>query len=355
MKSHFYILSALLIFLIRSVSGQNDSLNTHFVASDTLSENSELFASNEMLRISLRFDITKYKKTKSDKEYLDATLTYHTSEKDSITKDIKVRSRGVFRRNYCELPPLMLNFKSKDTIPGEFFKINKLKMVTQCFTGSEETLLREYLVYKLYNVLTENSFRVRLLKVNYINTSKQNKTLSEYAFVIEPIELLAKRLDAIEVKAANLNQKKLKPEMMDRMAIFNYMIGNTDWSVPINHNVLILSQAHSERPDLGAIVPFDFDFSGLVDADYASPFPDLKITSVKERLYLGVCRSEEVYINALLEFSNKKDDFYKVIKEFPYLREKSKKEMIIYLDGFFNGIGKRNTIVNKLLEDCISF
>lgn len=358
MKVNFYILFSFLAFLMTPLFGQNDSLNINYVAVDTISENSKLFESNELQRISLKFDITRYKKLKSDKEYLDAVLTYHTSDKDSVTKAIKVRSRGEFRRTHCDFPPLMLNFKLKDTIPGEFYKINKLKMVTQCYTGNEEGLLKEYLIYKLYNVLTENSFRVRLLKVNYINTDpkkQKKKPTSEFAFVIEPIDRLAKRLDAVAVNLTNLNQKKIKPDMMDRVAIFNYMVGNTDWSVPINHNVLILSQGRSERPELGMIIPFDFDFSGLVNADYAAPFPGLKITSVLDRQYMGLCRSQEVYVNALREFSNKKDEFYKVINEFPYLKERTKKEIIIYLNGFFDGIDKRNTTANNMLNDCISF
>jgi hypothetical protein len=354
MKLHFYIFSGILVFLAQSIFSQNDSLYTRYAIADTINENLELFKSNELLKISLRFDITEYKKKRSDKDYLDAILTYHTSDKDSINKEIKVRSRGIFRRAYCDFPPLMLNFKMKDSVKGEFTNINKLKMVTQCMSGDEELLLKEYLIYKLYNVMTENSFRVRLLRVNYINTSKQKKTISEYAFVIEPLDFLAKRLNSVEVKG-NVTQKSIKPEMMDRMAIFNYMIGNTDWSVPIHHNILVLAQATSERPDLGIIIPFDFDFSGLVDASYSSPFEGLRISSVRERLYLGVCRSENVYISALNEFLKLKEDFYKVINDFQYLNDKSKKEMISYLEGFFKGIDKRNTLANKLRIECIQF
>jgi hypothetical protein len=356
MKLSFGIICCILVFIALSAFGQSDSLYNQYAIADTLQEDIKLFDNNELLKVSLRFDITQFKKKRSDKDYLDAILTYYTSEKDSVNKVIKVRSRGEFRRSYCEFPPLMLNFKTKDTTIGEFSRINKLKMVTQCIAGNEESLLREYLTYKLYNVLTDNSFRVRLLKVNYINTSnKKKKTISEYAFIIEPVDLLTRRLKAVEVKTTNLTQKNIKPEMMDRLAIFNYMIGNTDWSVPIQHNILILSQGNSERPDLGVIVPFDFDFSGLVNTTYSSPFKDLKIKSVRERLYIGICRSKEVYKNALREFSDLKDEFYRVINEFPYLKEKEKKDMISYLEGFFTGIDKRETIVNSMLYDCISF
>jgi hypothetical protein len=355
MKKSVFTLFGLLVFLVKPALSQNDSIDSRYVAADTLYENSGLFESDELLSVALRFDITHYKRTRSDKDYLEAILTYYNSDKDSVNKKIKVRSRGEFRRTYCAFPPLLLNFQMKDSIKGEFFKINKLKMVTECKPGYEEILLKEYLVYKLYNVLTENSFRVRLLRVKYINTFKQSKPINEYAFVIEPIDLLSRRLNSVEVKTANLTQKNIKPEMMDRMAIFNYMIGNTDWSVPIHHNILILSQAKSENPDLGNIIPFDFDYSGLVNASYAIPYEGLRIKSVNERLYLGICRSEGVFINALNEFLDRKEEFYKVINEFPYLKEKSKKEMISYLNEFFKGFDERNTLAKKLLSDCLRF
>lgn len=354
MRSISYIFFCLLFVIGRPAFCQSDSLDIQNAVADTLLENFGLFNSDELLTISLRFDITQYLRKRSDKDYLDAILTYYISDKDSVNKEIKVRSRGEFRQSYCSFPPLLLNFKMKDSIEGEFFKIDKLKMVTHCNAGTEENLLKEFLVYKLYNVLTEVSFRVRLLRVNYIDTFKKRKPIGEYAFVIEPVDLLGQRTNSVEVKT-NLNQKYIKPEMMDRMAIFNYMIGNTDWSVPINHNILILSQAYSERPDLGLIVPFDFDYSGLVNTYYAVPFEGLGIESVRERRYLGICRSKEVFINALGEFLNKKEEFYKVINDFPYLKEKTKKEMIIYLDGFFNLIDQRNTLVYDLLDGCISW
>lgn len=334
---------------------QNESTVNQYSAADTLPENLGLFDSNEILTISLQFDITQYKKKKFKKDYFDAILSYQSSNKESINQEIKVRARGNFRLTYCDLPPLLLNFKMEDSTKGEFSGVNKLKMVTHCITGNNNILLKEYLTYKLYNVITENSFKVRLLKVNYINTSGKGKTLSEFAFVIEPEELLARRLNSAEVTTTNLTQKIIIPEMMDRLAIFNYMIGNTDWSVPINHNVLILTQGNPERPGTGIIVPYDFDYSGLVNAHYATPYEGLRIKSVRERMYLGICRSEKVYIKALSEFSDKKEALYKVINEFVYLDAKSKEDMISYLNSFFKDFDKNNTLAKKMLSDCIYF
>jgi hypothetical protein len=355
MKFGFYILFSFLVILAKPAFSQNDSIITEYAVVDTLSENFGLFDNDDLLEISLRFDITYYKKKKSNNEFLNAILTYHKNQSDSINKVLKVRSRGEFRRTFCDFPPLLLNFKLKDSTGGEFASLDKLKMVTHCKTGNEEYLLKEYLIYKLYNVLTDNSFRVRLLRVKYINTARQSKPISKFAFVIEPDEVLAKRINSVEVETPILSQKNIKPEIMDRMAIFNYMIGNTDWSVPNYHNVVILSQGMSERPDLGIIVPYDFDYSGLVDADYAIPFEGLGIKSVRDRLYIGICRSQDVFLNALREFLNKKEEFYKVITEFPYLDERSKKDMIYYLKGFFSRFDKRNTIVYELINNCRKF
>lgn len=142
---------------------------------------------------------------------------------------------------------------------------------------------------------------------------------------------------------------------MDRMAIFCYMIGNTDWSVPNQHNCKVLSSMSYSGSNLGVIVPYDFDYSGLVDTDYAVPYEKLGIESVRERLYLGLCRSEDVFINALKEFSDKKEEFYKVINNFTLLSEKERKRMTEYLDSFYAGFDKRNSIVFDLLGECKTF
>jgi hypothetical protein len=354
MRFNFYSFLCLLIFVSFPALSQNDSVDFDYAVADTLRENTELFNSDELLSITLRFNITEYRRKKSDKEYLDAILTYYTSDQDSTNKEIKVKSRGEFRRLYCDLPPLLLNFKMKDTTEGEFFKINKLKMVTQCKPADEEYLLKEYLIYKLYNVITENSYRVRLLKVNYINTFKKSKPVSQFAFVIEPNNIIAKRLNAVEVNTTNVSQRNIRPEVMDRMAIFNYMVGNPDWSVRIQHNVLIVTQPASERPDLGIVIPFDFDFSGLVNTNYAMPYVGMRIKSVRERVYLGMCRDEQVFTKELGEFLNKKEEFYKVISEFPYLKENTKKEMISYLDEFYRDFDQWNTITKKVLSGCLN-
>lgn len=340
----------LAVLAIAPVMAQEDPSEPYAV-SDTL-EDFGLFTRDDIFEISLRFDVTQYTRKKPKEEYLDAVLTYHISKDDSINRDIRLKTRGEFRNGYCNFPPLMLNFKKSDFELEDLKKIEKMKLVTHCQSGNEDILFKEYLIYKLFNVLTDSSFRVRMVKINYINTFKQTKTVSSYAFFIEPLDLLAVRMNSVPVELTTLNQSNMDLEMMDRMAIFNYMIGNTDWSVPNQHNCKILVSREPGKADLGQIVPYDFDYSGLVDASYAIPHESLGIETVRERLYLGLCRTDEQFLKALSEFSEKKQEFYDVIRNFPYLTEKEKKGMIMYLDQFYSGFDKRNSILYYLKREC---
>jgi len=351
----FYLAILLPVFLTASLSAQVDSPDANFAVSDTQNVRVTLFDKDDVLDISLKFDINKYKKYKSDTLYLPAVLTYHLSGTDSVVKDIKVRARGNIRRTaICDFPPLMLNFKVTDSVDSEFSGINKLKLVPYCRAGFEQYILKEYLAYKLFNVVTDYSLRVRLFRITYLNTAKEKKPLTQYGFAIEPIEVLERRTGTTEVEI-KLTQRDLRPDMLDRVAVFNYMIGNTDWSVPIQHNVIILQDPKYTRPNDNIIVAYDFDYSGLVNTNYAVPFTDLPIKSVRERLYMAVCRSEDRFIDILNEFAEKKNDFYSVISSFEYLPDNVKQGMIKYLDEFFRGIDKKNNLAKKLSNECLWF
>lgn len=313
-----------------------------------------LFESDELLTVSLRFNLTEYTRKKPKEEYLKAVITFHLNEKDSVTKTIRVQSRGVFRNENCSLPPMELNFKKADFLYTDSNKVSKIKLAVQCNPGAgfENYLLREYLIYKLFNVITDTSFRVRLLKINYIDTFKPRKPLTQYGFLIEPIEMVGARTNSSEVISTALKQGNILQKSMDRVAIFNYMIGNYDWSVPGQHNVKIIKSLNYDPSGLGMAIPFDFDLTGLVNASYAIPSDAMGIKSIRERLFLGICRSKEDYQKALKEFSDKKDQFYRVINEFPYINQNSKKDMINYLEEFFKQNDNQNILINIFLKNC---
>jgi hypothetical protein len=339
---------------ILSLTGQISRTDTTLSVVDTIDNNFGLFEKEEILRLALRFDVRQYVNRKPQEEYMNALLTYFISDKDSINKEVKIKSRGVVRNDICDFPPLMLNIKNAGFGEDDMKKIEKIKIVTHCDYGNEKYLFREYLVYKLYNILTDYSFRVRLAKIDYINTARDSKPIKTYCFLIEPLEVLASRIGSEPITTPNLTQKHIIPSSMDRMAIFNYMIGNTDWSVPNLHNCKILSGTDFNFPGLGIIVPYDFDYSGLVNASYAVPYDGLGLRSVRDRRYLGVCRNREDYAEALKEFIKKKSELYRVINEFPLLNEKEKKELTKYLDEFYIDVEK-NRILYSFEEGCIRF
>lgn len=345
----------LVVSLTVTLSAQVDSIDSNFAVKDTQDVKVTLFDTDDLLEISLKFDINKYKRYKSDTLYLPAVLTYHLSETDSVVKNIRVRARGNIRRTaICDFPPLMMNFKVTDSVDSEFAGLNKLKIVPYCKAGFENYILKEYLVYKLFNVVTDYSLRVRLFRITYINTANEKKPLTQYGFALEPVEVLERRTETVEAER-KLTQRDIRQDMLDRVAVFNYMIGNTDWSVPIQHNVILLQEKENPRSKDNLIVAYDFDYSGFVNTNYAVPFTDLPIENVRQRLYMAVCRSEERFTGILNEFAEKKDEFYSVVSSFPYLPEKTKVGLIKYLDEFYYGMDKRNTLVKKLRDDCLWF
>jgi hypothetical protein len=319
---------------------------------ETPENNFDLFESNEILEISLSFDIAKFVREKSKDEYLDAILTINISKEDSIIRKIRVKSCGNMRNKYCKFPPVVLNFKKTEFVNENLYKLGKVKFYTHCRNGNEEYLFKEYLVYRLYNVLTDYSFRVRMARITYNDIYNKKKPVVSYGFFMEPTHSLEERLSAIRVGEVPLTQNNIMPEMIDRMAIFSYMIGNTDWSVSNQHNCKIFIQKDLNRPDKDIIIPFDFDYAGIVNTDYAIPGDGLNIESVCERIYIGICRNEEEFLIALKEFSDKKEELYSIIQEFDPISYRGKKDMIRYLDEFYKLFNDRNAIVKVFLNEC---
>lgn len=345
------------ISLAVPVSGQNSSEQFSQAAADSAENSFRLFEDEEILDITLRFGLSTYFRTKPKNDFLQAVITFNPGKPDSVSRDIRLKTRGVFRNTFCGFAPIELNFKKVSFGYSDLDNITKLKMVTQCQSGTlyADYVLKEYIAYKLFSVLTDTCFRVRLLSINYIDSEKKRRPVSHYGILIEPLEMLAARSNSIEIKSSNLTQKNIDPEVMDRLAIFNYMIGNYDWSIPGRHNVKILKPLSFNPEGLGIAVPYDFDWTGLVDPSYAVPAEVTGLESVRERLFTGICRSREIYLKRLEIFSAKKDEFYRVIEDSPHLSQRAKREMTYFLNGFFKRLENKNNMVDDLLETCKNF
>jgi hypothetical protein len=317
----------------------------------------DFFNSEELLQMTLSFDIREFLKTKDKPEYYKATLTIRIDENDSITQPIKIKARGAMRRNYCSFPPIMLKFDNKDPDAERIIQDRgKLKLVTHCDPGKmfENYVIREYLAYKMYNLVTPYSFKTRLVRINYVDTNPSGKSYTRYGFLIEDPDDMSARNNSVITRLWNLNQKNMISQEMARVALFNYMIGNTDWSVTSQHNVKVLKSIGV--PSEKAIpVVYDFDYSGLVNTIYAIPVEGAPAESVVERYYTGMCFQEKELYPVIEEFGALKDQILGTISDFEYLSDKDKKWPEHYINDFYKMYNHPKDIVYQISQTCKQF
>jgi len=302
-----------------------------------------LFAEDELIRMDLSTDLKKLVIEKQKDTYQPATVTIRFPDSTVITEEIQLTARGNFRRETCYMPQIRLNFKNQTT--SKLASLSKLKLVCGCRTGQQEErlVLKEFLVYKMYTLLSDMSFRVRLLLLNYSDSKGKVKSYSQYGFLIENTGEMAKRNKCKEVKQPAFHPESTNRAQQNLVDIFEYMIGNTDWSVPGYHNIKLLRlRADTLAPPYS--VPYDFDFSGLVNASYASPNEDLGITSVRERLYRGFPRNMEEIEVTLNIFREKREALKTLVTNFEVLDSRARKDFIKYMDDFYDIIESKKTV-----------
>jgi hypothetical protein len=292
------------------------------------------FEENELITMDLNTDLKKLVSEKKLDSYQPATLTCHFPDSIVINEEIRLTARGEFRRVNCFMPTMKLDFRN--TTSPKLAPLGLLKLVCACSTGpsDERLVLREFLTYKIYNLLTDMSFRVRLLRINYKDTRGKIKSYSQYGFFIEATDDMAKRNKCREVNKPAFHSERTNRQQMTLVSIFQYMIGNTDWSVPAFHNIKLM-RSRTDSLSSPYTIPYDFDFCGLVNANYASPPQELDITSVRERAYRGFQRSSTEIEDALKIFHEKKQDVEKLVMNFEILDARSRKDIMKYLDEFY--------------------
>lgn len=321
---------------------------------DTIETDLDLFGETVPMNITLTLDLKTFQREKFKGKYMPVQFHYQLNDTLSIVKEMRLKARGEFRRNHCSMAPFWLNIRKADLLDEELKDINRIKIVTHC-KGSvsyEEYVLKEYLCYKLYNIISPNSFRVRLVRMTYVDTGRKNKVTRGWAFMIEPEKLLAKRLNAEVIKRDELSTHLLRPWEIDILAMFQYMIGNVDYSVYGRHNIKILG-----LPGYGTAgytpVPYDFDYTGLVNTHYAIPAEQLPIHSVRERLYLGPCREEAAYLAANEHMLKCREEIFQVVEEFEFLEEKHKKDFKAYLRKYFEIAEHYKSLIYSVQRSCI--
>jgi hypothetical protein len=320
-----------------------------------------LFASDGTLHVRIIAPLTTLMRQRSDTEYLDGTFSYIDTSGDEQTLSLKLRARGVYRRqrNTCNLPPIRLNFQKKQVAGTEFAGQDKLKLVTHCNHRRdvyEQYVLKEYLAYRIFNTITDYSFRTRLLKIDYVDSDDGGKTWSKYGFVIEDDDLLAERLGAEVVKVSRIAYEALDRQQAILVSVFQYLIGNTDYSLVASardddccHNTVLLSVADGNYIP----VPYDFDFSGLVNARYAKPNANLPIKSVVRRLYRGICLHNDLMDQAIARFKSREASIREAAMTVEGMGESERATVLRYIDGFYEDVADARSVQRRLGRKCL--
>jgi hypothetical protein len=358
MKS-FFVFGLILFASFYLAAQNNTNVSDTTVAAQMLSEVNDTVQTNGFfdtdvpLKITLKYDITSFIKNKQKAEYMDAELIIYNNE-TPVTKKIRIMARGNFRKGQCYFPPLFLNFKTDSIKMTELQGMNKIKVVTHCTTGknNDNIVLKEYLAYKLYNILTEKSFRVRLADITYIDTGKKQQQFREIGFIIEPVQLVAKRNNCVLVDPMVVRGADIIEEDADRSALFQYMISNTDWRFKSGHNTKYMKSLTDITSKVIA-VPYDFDFSGFVDASYAFPQSWSTSESLFQRDYLGYCRdNDDLYRKNIELFLSRENQIMKTITSFSLLPEKERKVVEKFTEGFFKEAKDSKRLISTLKSEC---
>ena len=319
-----------------------------------------LFTDHTVLEVTIDAPFKALMDVRPDKAYLDGSFTYKEADGTERTLALKLRTRGNYRRgkDHCNFAPIRLNF-AKGQVKGTLFDgQDKLKLVTHCQNSDpayEQLVVREYLAYRLLHELTPKSFAVRLMRITYRNTSDQ-KERTKLGFVIEDSDDVAKRSGMKVASVGLITAKYLEPEQATLIHVFQYMIGNTEYSVvrpepnkDCCHNVDLMAPRGEA---VYSPLAYDFDFSGLVNAPYAQPNPRYKLPNVRVRLFAGECTYDEQLKTTIEYFHEKKPALFQVIDELEPLTRMSRSAARRYIEAFYERISEPAKVQKWLIDKC---
>jgi hypothetical protein len=301
---------------------------------------------------------TLRKKVKENRMY-PAQLTYTTADGQQHTIDTEVAPRGITRRlRVCKFPPLKIHF-DKEKMKGTEFRGNKsLKLVTYCDTNKkyEQYYVKEYLVYRIYNLITEYSFRVKPMMIEYKNSEKNGDSVTRFSFLIEDTDDVAKRNDLKKLEIESVPYRQLDAVTNTNFSLFQFMIGNVDWAATGGpndsccHNSKLIGADETKIPKYG--IPYDFDSSGLVNAHYASPQAELRLRSIRQRLYRGFCPFNSNLPQSVELFNEKKPDILALFENNAHLTNRNRKSAISYIEDFYKIINNPKKFESLIIDKC---
>jgi hypothetical protein len=312
------------------------------------------FDASEPIPLTFTANLRQLRRDKGEKApWRAATLSYVSEAGDTVRVPLRVRTRGIWRLRNCNFPPVRLDFAGNQVTHTVFEGLDKPKLVNYCRDNdrSEQYVLQEFQLYRVYGLLTPLSHKVRLARITYLDSASAERLTTRYAVIVEEPQALAERVGGELVREKGAGPGFVDPYYSALVGVFQYLIGNTDWSISVLHNAeVVRDSAYVFAP-----IAFDFDFAGAVDASYASPDPKLAIKDVRERVYRGYCVPEEQYARVFALFNEKKDAIYALYHDQlgGLLEPRVVKQTLEYFDEFYRTINDRRSARRQIIEACV--
>jgi hypothetical protein len=326
----FLALTALLTFVVSAMSAQNTKISVF-----------DYLTAEEATKITLSVDYTELLAARKTNQYFPGTL----ANAEGKSFEVEVRPRGKFRRKTCEVPPLKIKFGKKRLRAEGLDTLNEMKLVMPCFDNDmgDELVIKEYLTYRMFEHLTKAAVRARLVKLTLVDTHVEKKR-TMYALLLEDQEETVARLGGIAVEQYGIPTDSLIGNQAALVSMFEYMIGNTDWEISMMRNIRLIRSTQASKV---LVVPYDFDFSGLVGAPYASPSSESGLKNVRERFLMSNGLSIEQLQRATRQIYNARKELLAICQN-KHLSRQGQDYMQTYLQSFFDKAGESTDMPTRM-------
>ncbi|MCB0838461.1 MAG: hypothetical protein KDD99_17435 [Bacteroidetes bacterium] len=306
----------------------------------------QLFDSEDILDIELTFDMKKFLADRSEEAPYQEAVMGWTENGEEKMMNVKIKVRGNYRRHatICSFPPTRLKIPKKKSKGTIFYKEGKLKLVPDC--KGEEYVFREYLAYKAFNLFTDSSLQVRLIRVTYKDSARKESSIKQYGFLIEDEDVMAKRLGGEILEDTLIKPNQIQQNHLGLVAAFQYMIGNPDWNIEFCKNIKLVRIG----PDSAPIpVPYDFDWSKAVDTPYAQ---ESMGEGFERRKMPPICLSRKEYQAILDRFFSKRAEIESLYKKDTPLKKTLAKETLDYFEEFYEIISQPDIVEEIFKKSC---
>ncbi len=316
-----------------------------------------LFQDDAALRVEITAPFAQLINERPKEEEFLGSFSFKDPDGSRVELDLQIRTRGNFRHTNCDFPPLYLNFKRSQVEGTLFDQQDKLKIVVHCKDSAryQQALLKEFLAYRILNTLTDQSFRVRLLDVTYVDSEDRRPRMVRNAFLIEHVDRLGARLGRQQLNIFPDNVQAIQADYLNLTSVFQYLLGNTDFSPVLGsqdeccHNYKLFGK--EDAPLLA--IPYDFDMSGFVNTPYARPESGLGIDNVKQRLYQGFCVNNGHVEASISEFLHARDTLYALAANLQEMAPTVRKLVADYMDEFYETISDPQAVQQEVIDRCI--